>query len=307
MMREITRLTGLKLKTEHLLVGAGLALLATIAWVGKDSSAFVAKVTQSTSQPIPEIIRLNPISGVTSIAAAGDFSTNSNSTKVMGQMRNRQMILPLGDYNYSSEHGSSYASKWYNLMFGSYSGYVLPNLGNHDIEEAMYYLSLFGLPGWSYSVDIGAVHLLVLNTEAPVSGAAVDADLADARARGKMLLVSHHIALKGRTPSQNSYFYRDIPSWQQAFDKNKVELVLAGHSHYYVRYKTSASSVGTTYMIVGTGGADFNQFPSSTTGIAKYYKTTHGYLRISVHSSYLECKFVDKYGSTKDSFNVYKK
>ena len=115
------------------------------------------------------IVQLSPISNVDKVAVVGDIDITNDSTKVINKMKQTsQLIFLNGDYSYDESKKDTKA--WFSTLLGDYSGRILGSLGNHDVGLREVYKELFQQNQWTYSIDIGNVHFLVLNTQRWSSG-----------------------------------------------------------------------------------------------------------------------------------------
>lgn len=129
-------------------------------------------------------------------------------------------------------------------------------LGNHDIRtangEGQLKEPLFGMAGRWYQLHRGPVDLFMIDTNvnAPWQHQLpwLTKALAASRAPWKVV-VGHH-------PLISSGFYGDDPSGLRRlaplFERYGVQLYINGHDHHYER---SQPIRGTTYLVVGSGGA----------------------------------------------------
>jgi hypothetical protein len=139
--------------------------------------------------------------------------------------------------------------------------------GNHE-QNSHHYYSLVSLPGdeENYSIDEGALHVVVLNDtpdEASViTGSTRDflsADL-DAHAEAPWTAVMHHRAIFSAAGHGGADDLRD--AWVPVYDAHHVDLVLNGHNHLYERTVPMAAGStahpgqrGTVYVVAGAAGA----------------------------------------------------
>lgn len=137
---------------------------------------------------------------------------------------------------------------------------VLPALGNHE-EDATNYLAYFHLPAkerW-YSFDIGPVHVLALDyhfergTNEQYTFARQD--LLQSTAPWKIVFVHYPVFnIGGHVTGWGHEDY--LPLFHEA----KVDMVLAGHSHLYERFRPVAPLAqrgrwAITHVTTGGGGA----------------------------------------------------
>ena len=127
---------------------------------------------------------------------------------------------------------------------------VMPCVGNHEYLDMgpRLYRSFFALPrngpagiapGLVYSFEVGSAFIAVLDSTLAVSDLRearrqadwLDDALAHTRAPWKLVMFHH--------PVYPSHPWRDTPvlrdHWVPVFDKHRVDLVLQGHDHAYLR------------------------------------------------------------------------
>ena len=164
-----------------------------------------------------------------------------------------------------------------------------PTPGNHDYlsNAASPYFAYFGDkaggPGAGYySYDIGAWHVVVLNSEIVVQSEFSDLDRKaqedwlkkDLKDKPKPCTVAYW-----HEPRFSSGWHgseaRLQPIWQILYDAN-VDLVLNGHDHDYERFlpQTPAGLLdtlrGIPAIVVGTGGAELRGFGGKKIGNSDY-------------------------------------
>jgi hypothetical protein len=158
---------------------------------------------------------------------------------------------------------------------------LLPCAGNHEYldQGPRLYRSFFALPpngppgiepGLVYHFESGSAFFAVLDSTLAVSnpGKAVlqaewlDRALGQTRARWKFVMFHH--------PVYASHPHRESPSlhdhWVPIFDKHKVDMVLQGHDHAYLRTypmrggrPVASGSEGTIYVVSVAGDKYYDQ------------------------------------------------
>ncbi len=134
---------------------------------------------------------------------------------------------------------------------------VLVVRGNHDGEypEAYAYTDLPGNGAW-YSVTLGALFLIVLDSEAPTDGEQLlflEERLASEAAReASFVAVTFHRTAWSNTRDLAWGHHLDEArtDWQPVFEAHQVDLVICGHHHSYQR----GTQDGVTYLVVGGAG-----------------------------------------------------
>jgi predicted phosphodiesterase len=182
-------------------------------------------------------------------------------------------------------------------------------IGNHE-EDGTNYLGYFHLPGqelW-YSVDIGPVHVLALDFHFENSRNEqfqfASKDLATSRAPWKIVIlhtpmfnIGGHVSSWGKT------------NYLPLFFRTKVDLVLAGHSHMYERFRPVAPRDEHDWAIthVTTGGGGANLHPSFDHPALRVRETTNHFMVFDVTRNKLRAKTIRANGTLLDSFELRKK
>ena len=193
-------------------------------------------------------------------------------------------VLALGDNQYPSgslaDFEAMYAKSW-----GTYRDITFPVPGNHEYGTpgAGGYYSYFGERAGDagkgyYSYDLGAWHLVALNSECDHIGGCGDSDPQATWLRQdlkdhprKCVLAYWH---RPRFSSGNHGNNLDQDASWRILAAAHADLVLNGHDHDYERYVPmnadggSDPARGVTEIVVGTGGASHYRFhepdPTST-------------------------------------------
>ncbi|MBI5690133.1 MAG: metallophosphoesterase family protein [Verrucomicrobia bacterium] len=174
--------------------------------------------------------------------AYGDTRTNPEKHAAVAAHFRRhepEFILHSGDLvAKGTEH-----ERWANEFFDPLKGVIdevpmLPSIGNHE-QDGVNYLAYFHQPGdqrFFYSRDIGPVHVVTLDYRStkPTDEqfAFVAADLRASRAPWKVVLLHAPMFNFGGHASLWGHEH-----YLPLFRETKVDLVLAGHSHLYERFK----------------------------------------------------------------------
>jgi Calcineurin-like phosphoesterase/Purple acid Phosphatase, N-terminal domain len=156
---------------------------------------------------------------------------------------------------------------------------ILPAIGNHESDGTNYlqYLHLPGKERW-YSYDVGPVHVLSLDfhyeKETDDQFAFARNDLMNSRAPWKIAMLHYPVFnIGGHGTGWGHAAYLPL------FHKAKLDVVIAGHSHIYERFRPIASKHGRntwpiTHITTGGGGA-----PLTTTyphpALAAFVATNH--------------------------------
>lgn len=234
-------------------------------------------------------------------------------------------VLPLGDLQYNSgslsNFNASYDKSWGRLWSKSY-----PAIGNHEGTSATGgkgYCSYWkrgaedrahcnssGAQGNAayYSYNVGDWHVVVLNSNCTAAGGCTgtspqyqwlvrDLDNA-ANQRTCTLAYWHHPRFSSGHDHDNTFMQ---PIWQLLYDKG-ADLVLAGHSHDYERFKALNGSgvpetTGMRSFVVGTGGAFFTGLGSRGPNSEAGQNTTYGILKLTLSPSSYSWNYINEVGS----------
>jgi hypothetical protein len=258
--------------------------------------------------------------------AAGDIacppgsaatSTHCAQQRTSDLITSASRVLPLGDNQYDAGALSAYTSV-YRPTWGRFDPLTSPVPGNHEYGTSGaggyfgYFGSRAGTPGqgW-YSYDLGAWHLLALNSECNhlsgspcASGGAqetfVRADLA-AHPNACTLAYFHEPVFSSGTVAPDNAAAM-MPIWRDLYAA-RVDLVLNGHKHNYQRANLlgptgAVDSRGIRLIIVGTGGVDLSGSAALRPGFQVFDNKTFGVLRVALHPGSYDWQFVPEPGKT---------
>jgi hypothetical protein len=181
-------------------------------------------------------------------------------------------VFTLGDNSNGNGTMAEY-TECFGPSWGRHLARVRPAPGNHDYTDALPqgqdYHAYFGAAagevgkGW-YSYDLGAWHIVVLNSECALTDCTAGGEQVSwlasdlgAHASACTLAIMHRPHFATRTPAGNSYTTALFAELYQA----GVELLLSGHYHWYERFApqdpTGAAdpAAGVRQFIAGTGGS----------------------------------------------------
>jgi hypothetical protein len=259
------------------------------------------------------------------VAAAGDIACPPGiaaTATACAQKRTSDLIgtvnavLPLGDNQYDGGSLSNYNAV-YKPTWGRFDVLARPVPGNHEYTTsgARGFWDYFGAragtrgKGW-YSYDIGAWHVLAINSECDrlpagtcATGGAqeswVRADLAAHKNTCTLAYWHEPRFSSGVTTVVNAQAM--APIWNDLYNAN-ADLVLVAHRHAYERFSplnTSGSvdtARGVREIVVGTGGRDHAGGASRITGSRVRNTTTFGVLKVTLHPGAYDWKFLPEPG-----------
>ena len=204
----------------------------------------------------------------------------------------------------------------------------VPVLGNHEYYSLAWtdtlplrYLKTFALPengstafrGHYYSFDLGAVHVIVRDTqflECGARGAALNEeqlawlkrDAAISSAPWKIVLMHKDILAYGeyQTVQETQHGISDVGRiFMDAFDACGIDLVVTGHVHAYRRRQIRAGRTdaqGTLYLLGGPGGDEYFDVPPEPYDLAASANpapSNYLYLEADAHHLRIACEALD--------------
>ncbi len=293
-----------------------------------------ARAPSLAVEPVPVAAAGDPV-----IAAAGDIScdpTNSNfnagngssgscrekytSDLLVGQPLSA--VLDLGDNQYYCGGYQAFLQA-YDPTWGRVKSITYPAVGNHEYltsggtdcdtsAKANGHFKYFGAAAGDptkgyYSFDIGAWHLIMLNSNCGAAGGCgattpqgtwLRSDLA-AHSNACTLAFWHVPVYSsgGRADTTYTTFY------QALFDAD-ADLVLNGHDHIYERFAPqdaaghANASRGIREFVAGTGGANHTTIAKVAANSEVRNADTFGILQLTLHPTSYDWKFVAEAGET---------
>lgn len=238
----------------------------------------------------------------------GDSATAALVEKLEGT------VAALGDNVYPAGSAETYR-QCYDPVWGGFRSRTRPAIGNHDAQGDggaayfEYFGEVAGTPGqgW-YSYELGAWHLVVLNSNCAVVGCDESAQLAwlvDDLARSDALctLAYWHHPRFSSGPHGDAPFV--APFWE-ALEQAGAEVVLAGHDHLYERFapQTSAGVAtpdGLRQFTVGTGGKQLYEAERIAPNSEVQIDDAFGVLVMTLRSDGYEWSFLASDGTERDT------
>lgn len=190
---------------------------------------------------------------------------------------------------------------------------VVPVVGNHEAvntdgtnPKLKNFLERFptpevpdtgAIPGTVYSFDYGAAHIAVMNTECGSANFSKQAEWLrrDMAASAKpWRIVALHRSPYGAL--NNTVDIR--AAWVPVFDELKIDVVLAGHDHSYVRSpmmngKRVKTGLGTTYIALNAGGVKFYPGRTRSWQVVNFQNYRQMFLGVSIDPYTLNIKAFD--------------
>jgi acid phosphatase type 7 len=248
----------------------------------------------------PTAVRPDP-----AIAAAGDISCanvscSDDETSKLLLADTPDKVLTLGDNQY--EHGElENFWKYYAVDWGRVKSITMPTPGNHDPPSSGY-TSYFEKPA-NYSWDLGDWHLVALDsTSISTATSFLDADL-EQHPRRCILAYWHHPRFSSGGNHGNNTSIG--PLWTLLYAAH-ADVVLVGHEHIYERFapqtpSAEPSATGIRQFTVGTGGKALHSLGTVKANSEVRIAGRFGVLRMTLHPTSYDWRFVADDGSTLDS------
>ena len=274
------------------------------------------------------------------IAAIGDFGSDSSGEEEVADMIKAwgaDYVITLGDNNYAEpEDGEEFLKQSYDVNVGknyhefmypytgaygegSSRGYnqFYPCLGNHDwdlngdndLEEPIYYVDYFTLPGNEryYDVNINNrnfVHLFCIDSDyREPDGRKSDSEQAAwfkekieaSQAMFKVVYVHHPPYSSGESHGSNEKLQWPYQEWG-------ADIVLSGHDHVYERVNVG----GLNYLVNGLGGKSKSDFADPVDGSQVRCRDEYGavFLEADYKSKTLNVAFHSVEGDQVDEFTI---
>lgn len=283
-----------------------------------------------TATPVPQQTNTPTAGGDPVIVAAGDIACDPATSAFNGgkgtsyacrelytsdvaMQQSPAAALVLGDTQYEVGALAAFQQS-YDPSWGRLKSITHPAVGNHEYltANASGYYGYFGAAAGApnkgyYSFDLGAWHLIALNSQCSSIGGCGPGSPQDTWLRAD--LAAH--------PNKCTLAYWHIPLWSsggraspnmavvtQDLYAAHADVVLTGHDHIYERFapqdaKGNADPVnGIRAFVVGTGGADHTTVATIAKNSEVRNVDTFGVLKLTLHSSSYDWQFVPEPGGT---------
>jgi len=222
-------------------------------------------------------------------------------------------VLAIGDLSYPD--GSELNFKCYEKTWGRHKARTRPAPGNHEHHTAgaSGYFNYFGTAAGTpavpyYSFDLGAWHIISLDSECPQVGGCEAGSPEERWLRQDLerntsacILAFWHIPLfssgdkHGNAPQMK-------PFWDDLYAAG-ADIILGGHDHDYERFALQTpdgkpdAQRGIREFVVGTGGKSQRGFSAALPTTERRSNSTFGVLRLTLHPTGYDWKFVAAPGS----------
>jgi len=277
---------------------------ATGTWGTSPAVSFRVANGWTPPPPDPVLVGAGDIAGCNN---GGDEATAALLDNIPGT------VFTTGDNVYPTgtlaQYNACYAPSW-----GRHKHRTRPVAGNHEYDASgnTGYFNYFGASAGPagkgyYSYDVGAWHVIVLNSNCAFVGGChagsvqeqwLRADLAARPASCTIAMLHHPRFTSGTTHRNNTAM---APFWQALYDAG-AELVLAGHEHSYERFamQTPAGVAdpvhGLRSFVIGSGGVSHYPLGSPVLNSQARNSDTFGVLKLTLHSGSYDWQFVPEAG-----------
>lgn len=232
--------------------------------------------------------------------AAGDEATARILDGIEGT------VFTLGDNVYPSgtleEYQTCYEESW-----GRHKARTRPVPGNHDYNSGGqgyydYFGAVAGEPGRGYySYDLGAWHVIVLNSEIETGEGSgqiewLRADL-QAHPATCTIALMHRPLFSSGPHGRDGSGEKVRPLWEVLYENN-ADVVAGGHDHNYERFARQNpqgeidEARGIRQFVAGTGGAAPYPFGDVKPNSERHIAGPFGVLKLTLHATSYDWEFV---------------
>jgi hypothetical protein len=302
----------------RVLIGFLLIIIGTTTLLAQEPSA--------KQQATPKTYRKSPkekspdtftLVGAGDIVGCSDLSGAEATAKLIDEIPGT--VFAAGDLAYQRGTYQEFI-KCYGPTWGRFKSRTRPTPGNHEYNGApatgyfRYWDGLAGDPGKGYySYDLGAWHIVVLNTNCgatQLGGCAegspeetwLKQDLA-AHPSACTLAYGHHALFSSGLLPKHAEHPELHAFWQDLYDAH-AELVLAGHEHSYERFAPQNPEGnpdpdhGIREIVVGTGGRSHTPLGYAKPNSEVRDDKTYGVLKLTLSPGKYRWEFLPVPGKT---------
>ena len=290
--------------------------LVTGVSAGSATITATSETKQGSSQ-----ITVTTASGTVTLTGAGDIGecgddTDDSTAALLGRIGGA--FFTAGDNAYPDGYYQDYVNCW-GPSWGQYQAQMHPAAGNHEYHDVTsstaedYYRYFYREHGtivgdsakYYYSYDLGAWHIVVLNTVIDMSAGSpqelwLRADLAASTKTCTIAYMHYPRFSSGANHGSDS----DVqPLWQALYDYG-AEIAIAGHDHEYERFAPQTPSGqldtqrGIRAFVVGTGGGGLYSFSTPLPNSEVRNSSTFGVLKLTLGNGTYSWQFVPIGGQT---------
>ncbi len=222
-------------------------------------------------------------------------------------------VFTTGDNAYPDGTAGDFAD-CYDPSWGRHKDRTRPSPGNHDYHTAgaADYFAYFGAAAGDpergyYSYELGAWHIIVLNSEVDVSAGSAQEEWlrADLAASVALCTLAYWHQPRFSSGSHGGQSYVE-PLWDALYEHG-ADVVLAGHDHTYERFAPQTpdgaldAAAGIRQFVVGTGGRRLYDFDTVEPNSEVRYNDTFGILELTLEPTGYSWTYHPVSGSFQDS------
>ncbi|MGD0401712.1 MAG: metallophosphoesterase [Candidatus Acidiferrales bacterium] len=251
--------------------------------------------------------------GAGDIADCADISGAEATAKLLDAIPGT--VFTAGDNAYEGGTAEQFA-KCYDPTWGRHKARTRPSVGNHEFHSggATPYFDYFGANAGDpkkgyYSYELGAWHIIVLNSEcAEVGGCQTGSEQekwlrADLQAHSSVCTLAYWHKPLFSSGAKHGDDPEIKPFWQDLYAAH-ASLILNGHDHDYERFAPQDPDgkpdpqKGIREFVVGTGGKNHRPFakPEATSEVRN--ADTFGVLKLTLRPHSYEWEFIPEAGKT---------
>jgi acid phosphatase type 7 len=250
--------------------------------------------------------------------AMGDSRSNPEIfAKIMNASGgvNPDLIISMGDL---VENGGKY-EQWNDFYFSVIHGIVestpiISTLGDHEGEGDEGELFRYFLRDkqavdkqW-FSFDYGSAHFISIDYRYPDSKEMIDWFIKDITSSSKKWNFVYMHRPSYNLGGHGSDWGREI--WPDLFNKYKIDIVFAGHSHLYERFypvrpKNDSDAFPVTYITTGGAGAELYEVVKNESVLACSESVNH-FVKVRINGDTLKMQAIRMDGSLLDKLLIIK-
>jgi hypothetical protein len=277
-----------------------LILSADIAF-GQKASSTVTKEQLPVKLPLKD--------GSIKFAIIGDTGSGTQQQQELANVMARyvssfpfEFVLMLGDNLYGSEKANDYKTKFENVYKRLLDNKVkfYATLGNHDQSNQRFY-EHFNMDGKEYySFKKGNVTFYSLNSNYMDKPQLkwLEGELEKDKSQWKICFFHHPLYSSGKKHGSNEELRKVV---EPLFLKYKVNVVLAGHEHFYERIKPQK---GIYHFISGAGGKLRPGDVKVTNLTDKSFDQDLHFMLVEIIDRQLHFQVISRTGETVDSGTI---
>jgi hypothetical protein len=285
-------------------------LLGAVSVAARFSAEDTKKPKAPTGPPASEPIAV--LVGAGDIADCRDLSGAEATAKLLDAIPGT--VMAVGDLAYPD--GTKENFECYDRTWGRARSRTRAAAGNHEfhLAGATYYFSYFGTSAGNpktgyYSYELGAWHIIVLNSECLEVGGCgagspqekwLRADLAAHPATCKLAYFHKPLFSSGGTHGDDPQF----KAFWEALYQAHADVIVNGHDHDYERFAPQNPSGeadpehGIREFVVGTGGKNHRPFHAPDANSEVRNADTFGVLKLTLRGRGYDWNFVPEAGKS---------